>query len=295
MSSNLFVIGNGFDLHHGIQSRFSDFGRRIAEVAPDLLELINEYLFVDEDFWNCFESRLATFDPDNVIDHAEQFLVPYGADDWSDAAHHDFEYEIEQVVDGLSSKLRGRFAEWIRMLHIPLPGSVPLVRCVDRTSRFLSFNYTPTLQRLYGVPDSNVMHIHGRSADPDDRIVLGHGWERSANDMLHRLVDEDTDTRVAGGYQLIDDYFADTFKPTDQLIEQYRVQFDGLRDVSQVFVLGHSMAEVDAPYFREVAARVSPCAQWFVSCHVEPSAEMARVSAIGVPSGRAHFAPLSSM
>lgn len=92
MSSNLFVIGNGFDLHHGIQSRFSDFGRRIAEVAPDLLELINEYLFVDEDFWNCFESRLATFDPDNVIDHAEQFLVPYGADDWSDAAHHDFEY-----------------------------------------------------------------------------------------------------------------------------------------------------------------------------------------------------------
>lgn len=289
------MIGNGFDLHHGIPSRFSDFGRRVGEVAPDILELIDDYLFVDEDFWNCFEARLATFDSDNVIDHAEQFLVPYSAEDWSDAFHHDFEYEIEQVVDGLSRKLRSRFAEWIRGLPTPQPGSVPLVRCVDPTARFLSFNYTPTLQRLYGVPDPNVLHIHGRSSDPDGDIVLGHGWERMSDEMLRREVNADTDTRVAGGYQLIDDYFADTFKPTERLIERHRAQFDGLCDVSEVVVLGHSLADVDAPYFREIITRIRPAATWTVSCHSEPSLEQARLEALGVPGHLARFAPLSTL
>lgn len=289
------MIGNGFDLHHGIPSRFSDFGLRLRKVAPDIVKLIDDYLFVDEDFWNCFEARLATFDSDNVIDHAEQFLVPYSAEDWSDAFHHDFEYEIEQVVDGLSRTLRSRFAEWIRGLRIPQPGSVPLVRCVDPSARFLSFNYTPTLQRLYGVPDANVLHIHGRSSDADSDIVLGHGWARTSDEMLHGQVNEDTDTRVAGGYQLIDDYFADTFKPTERLIECHRAQFDSFREVSEVVVLGHSLADVDAPYFHEILTRIRPSATWTVSCHLAPSLEQPRLEALGVPGHLTRFAPLSTL
>src|SRR3954454_534840 len=99
MNQKLFIIGNGFDLHHGIPSRYSDFGKYLASADPSILRLIREYLFVDEDFWNCFETRLATFDSDNVIQYAEQFLVPYSADEWRDAYHHDFEYEIQQVVE----------------------------------------------------------------------------------------------------------------------------------------------------------------------------------------------------
>src|SRR5690606_26607341 len=102
----------------------------------------------------------------------------------------------------------------------------------------------------------------------------------------HRQVNEDTDTRVAGGYQLIDDYFAGTFKPTGRLIERHRAQFDSLRDVSEVVVLGHSLADVDAPYFREIVMRIRPSATWTVSCHSEPSLEQARLEALGVPGHR---------
>lgn len=295
MGSKLFVIGNGFDLHHGIPSRFSDFGRSVAKTKPEIMRLICKYLIVDDDFWNCFEARLATFDACYLIDHAEQFLASYGAEDWSDAFHHDFVYEIEQVVAGLSYQLRAQFAAWIRALPIPDAGSVSLVRSIDPTARFLSFNYTTTLQQLYDVPDQNVLYIHGRSSDPDDEIVLGHGWQRPPEEMLSRDVDEDTDTRVAGGYRLIDEYFADTFKPTELIIERHRAQFDGLRDVSEVFVLGHSLADVDAPYLREIIGRILPSASWTVSCYLEPSVEMERLKALGVPPLLAKFAPLSSM
>lgn len=295
MGSKLLVIGNGFDLHHGIPSRFSDFGRSVAASEPNIVRLIDEYLFVDEDFWNCFEARLATFDADNVIEYAEQFLVSYGAGDWSDAFHHDFEYEIQQIVDGLSRRLHTRFAKWIRSLPIPDAGAAPLVRCVDPEARFLTFNYTPTLQRLYGVPDRNVLHIHGRSSDPDDEIVLGHGWKRNVEDMLAREVNENTDTRIAGGYRLIDEYFADTFKPTERIVERYRAEFDSLGDVTEVIVLGHSLADVDTPYFREVIARTPASTTWTVSCYLEPSVEMERLNALGVPLHLARFARLSVM
>src|SRR5262249_34617436 len=106
----------------------------------------------------------------------------------------------------LSRKLRSLFAEWIRGLPIPQPGSVPLVRCIDPTARYLSFNYTPTLQRLYGVPEPNVLHIHGRSSDADGEMVVGHGWKRTAGEMLREQINEDTDMRVGGGYRLIDNY-----------------------------------------------------------------------------------------
>lgn len=67
MGSKLFLIGNGFDLHHGIASRFSDFGRSVAASDPNIVRLIDEYLFVDKDFWNCLEARLATFDADAFL------------------------------------------------------------------------------------------------------------------------------------------------------------------------------------------------------------------------------------
>jgi len=52
LGSKLFEIGNGFDLHHGVPSRFSDFGRRVAATDPDIVRMIDEYLFGDGDFWS---------------------------------------------------------------------------------------------------------------------------------------------------------------------------------------------------------------------------------------------------
>lgn len=295
MTHKLFIIGNGFDLHHGIPSRYSDFGAYVEAVDPEVARLINDYLFVDENFWNCFEERLATFDSGLVIDHAEQFLMPYSAEDWSDAYHHDFEYEIGEVVRGLSNTMRSRFAEWIRMLPIPVPGAAPIVRCIDLAATFLTFNYTPTLQQLYGVSDDQVLHIHGRAADPDSAIVLGHGWERRTEEMMTPAIDENTDTRVAGGYHLIDGYFADTFKPTAQILAQNHTWFDRLASVSDVWVLGHSLADVDAAYFHEIAHRVASTTRWTVSYHGDDSHARAQIASFGVAANLVTYTPLTSL
>jgi hypothetical protein len=39
----LYIVGNGFDLHHQIKSSYSDFGEYVKTVDPELYETVEEY------------------------------------------------------------------------------------------------------------------------------------------------------------------------------------------------------------------------------------------------------------
>lgn len=294
MTSQLFVIGNGFDLHHRIASKYSDFASYLKYVDQHTFGIAEKYIVPEKDLWSYLEERLAEVDVDQIEDYAESYLVSYGADDWSDSGHHDYEYEIEQICDAISKKLRKHFADWVRQLEIPLHAAVP-VQCINPSALFLNFNYTATLQRIYGVHDSRVLHIHGSASDSTAEIVLGHGWDRQASDLRSRFTHEDTDVRVAGGFQLIDDLLAETFKPTQEILARNRAFFEGLNTVTEVFVLGHSLAQVDEPYFSAVLDHVHPNAQWTVSFHGNEIATWSAAKDIGIPTSRLRLASLVNL
>lgn len=285
MKNKLFIIGNGFDLHHQIASKYSDFASYLERVDQHTFRIVEKYIVPEKDLWSYLEECLSEIDVDQIEDYAENYLDSYGADDWSDSYHHAYEYEIEQICDAISGKLRKHFADWVRQLEIPLHATVP-VQCIDPSASFLNFNYTATLQRLYGVSDNRVLHIHGSAADTTAEIVLGHGWKRQKSDLRSHFTDEDTDVRVAGGFQLIDDLLAKTFKPTKEILARNKVFFDGLRSVTEIFVLGHSMAQVDESYFGAVLENVSPKVHWTVSFYNDDVATWFAARDIGIPTSR---------
>ncbi len=255
--------------------------------------LAETYFGEDDDFWFEFESRLADFDAHSLVEHASDFLVSYAAEDWRDSYHHDYTYEIDQVVTALSKTLRERFAEWVRQLPIPDPSGLgPLALSVDPHATFLNFNYTPSLQKLYRVADAKILHIHGAASDATGELVLGHGWQRTGEDSFNFGIDgEDADTRVLEGNAVIDRYFSSTFKPTAKIIADRRPFFEALRDIEQIDIMGHSLSEVDRPYFDEVLRHVDPSrVMWRVSYHGE-SADISRVrfGVFGVPPERVSF------
>ncbi len=141
----------------------------------ETFRVAEDYVVPDRDLWNALEERLAQVDVDQIEEHAANFLMPYGADDWSDSGHHDYEYAIEQICSAISKDLRRNFAEWVRQIEIDSSPKF-FVQCIDPNASFLNFNYTPTPQRLYNVPDNHVSHIHGSASDVASNIILGHGW-----------------------------------------------------------------------------------------------------------------------
>lgn len=296
LSSTLYIIGNGFDRHHGIPSDYRDFGGYLAAVDCDTYREVEAYFSVDDEFWWQFEQQLAHFDTDAAIGYASQFLMSYGAEDWSDSGHHDYQYELERVVKAVSSTLQERFSQWVRQLPIPSRSSCKTVRLpLDPNARYLNFNYTPTLQQAYGIPNGQIFHIHGNASDPTDQLVIGHGWERAESDSLNYQIDmSEADVRVAEGNQIVDSYFSATFKPTTQIIARNQPFFANLKSIRRIFVMGHSLEEVDAPYFAEIIRNIdSSSVRWTISYHRDLTDAQLKFSRFGIEMSLASFATLA--
>jgi hypothetical protein len=297
MADRLYIIGNGFDLHHGIKSSYWAFGEFLRVTDPDTFQVVERYFDTSDDFWSNFEERLAYFDAETLIEDASEFLVGYGADDWSDSYHHDYQYQIDRAVQAISRTMRTHFAAWIRQLVIPAPADVAELHvAIDPAATFLNFNYTSSLQCLYGVPESHILHIHGSGLDQEADLVLGHGWEPQENLDPYRFErdPEAADTRVIEGQSIIDRYFKDTFKPTLQIILANRAFFSSLTQTSEIWVMGHSLADVDLPYLEEVIRHVdAKRVQWKVSVYKDPEERRNQFKKLGINPRLVEFLPLT--
>lgn len=262
----LYIIGNGFDIHHRIPSRYDDFRQYLKNKNQNVYNHVIQYLPVKED-WCDLEAAFANLDTDSVIDEAAQFLQSYSADDWSDSYHHDYQYELDKIISNLSSELKTHFCEWISGLEIP---NYETLLCepvkIDSKALFLTFNYTQTLEHTYNIKSDNILHIHGQSHEGEEGIVLGHSWNPADIPDLNNVSNpEDMDTRIMEGNELINSYFGSTFKPADNIIHENYNFFNGLKSIKKVFVLGHSLSDVDLIYFEEIHRNIHDDAQWVVT------------------------------
>lgn len=86
MAKHLYIIGNGFDLHHKINSSYKNFQQWMYENNPDIIEKVDEiYGICDDEWWSDFENQLASLDairyssviasenrPDLTSDHCDR-------------------------------------------------------------------------------------------------------------------------------------------------------------------------------------------------------------------------------
>jgi hypothetical protein len=167
----------------------------------------------------------------------------------------------------LIESIRELFRQWIS--DIDLSGAKPKI-AFDWNSKFLTFNYTETLQCVYEIPDTKVFHIHG-SAKADDDLIFGHG--ESCNEEPE--VDENgesnrtmfTDAEGAAKYP-----FYALQKRVLDVIDGSSEYFSSLHDIKNIVVIGHSLNKIDLPYFQEVAKKTPDC-PWLVYCHEKSDCE----------------------
>jgi hypothetical protein len=281
------VIGNGFDLWHGIPSNFSDFKRYVRVQEPQIFSEIEKYLPVDDE-WSQLEQALAEIDVDALVEDLGHFMPSYGADDWSDSGHHDFQYEVGKCVGRLSGGLKAQLSNWVKGLVIPSGDNLQRrLATLDPAAKYLSFNYTSTLSSVYGIDPQRVCFIHGSVMTGDEELILGHAWDPSARQSLcDRADSEEMDVRLFEANHLIDRYFSSTFKRSDEIIGNNTEFFDNLSDVNQVVILGHSLSKVDAAYFAELLKNPAlGLADWTVACRSlsEVPKKKSILSSLGVP------------
>lgn len=293
----LYIIGNGFDIHHIIPSRYSNYREWLEENDADLLERLRNYYNVDDkEWWNQFEIELGHPDMSEYIDETAFENQPdFGSDEFRDSDYHAGQYVAEDEIGSLVYDIKSTFTDWVESL--PNPASGKKIKLDKEDAFFINFNYTDTLQTLYNVLPSDILYIHG-NVGMGTELVLGHNRPYGELDTefapdlpeppddldgvgLAEWYDENSDNGEDYIHQSVRGEVTSQVhnlrKDTGNIIKMNKKAFEALKNVEQVYIYGLSFSPVDEPYLDEVLSKVNKeTTKWTVSYYSPDDKETAK-------------------
>ena len=274
--NKLYVIGNGFDLHHKIPSCYANFKDFLKRDFPDVYKLlIKLYGDLGNVWWKTFEESLANFDPDKYpkevaenpfYEQISSLRSRYGDDVCGliDSYENQNRQGLTNKYDRasliariemriLKQDLSTAFGEWIKKL--PKPDKSLMVKGLNTDSMFFTFNYTRTLEDLYSIDANQVVHLHG-SVD-SEVFVFGHDKtfkimvEQDLNEHAYErdpFIDNGEDEARMAMFEVAEEFK----KPVEEIIVEHESAFNSLKGLEELEVLGFSYSQIDLPYLERI-------------------------------------------
>jgi hypothetical protein len=272
----LFILGNGFDIAHQIPCKYSQFCEYLNENHPEILQVMEKFYYVesDSDLWSDFETSLEKdIDYDSLREIIGENVPNFASDDFRDGDWYTAETYVKDECKVLLENIRSGFHAWINSLAI---NTVQTNYNLNPEDFYITFNYTEVLERVYHVPDSQILHIHNKVGE---ELIFGHGKDSADFDVQKALygrenafVYEDEDG-ITNSDEIGHEKFAENAvsafydkmrKPTENVLKNTASFFDRLAAIDEIIVLGHSYNEIDFPYFQKIAQSVSPRTKWLL-------------------------------
>ncbi|MFR9018550.1 MAG: bacteriophage abortive infection AbiH family protein [Fusobacterium sp.] len=279
---NLFIIGNGFDIAHGLKTRYTDFAEYLKINDINLYNkicVIYKDLSDEDRLWKNFEKTMEFIDED-FIRMDTDFNLEY-MDEYDDELKSMVEIQIQNNLIETAESLFNYFRSWAS--SIQTKGIKELTSKIkgfdedeDNEDLFLTFNYNFLLEESYNVDNSQICHIHNSI---DDELILGHGnklkleeFENESDYLNKKRYDENGEEN----YETIEEleerlsceenlkYYEITYKDTESIIASHKEFFKGLTKIKNIYVIGHSLGDVDLPYFKEILRNISSETKWFI-------------------------------
>lgn len=255
----LYIIGNGFDRHHDVRSSYQDFANWLKKNNMGLYGLLSEVCKVDY-LWKDFERALPYVNRDYFINMGDAFLP----DSWTeDDGYAELFYAqdfVREEAEILWKNIQKWFRKWVSLVRWERESDKKKVR-IDYDARFITFNYTPFLETHYGIPRENILYIHGKSSDLKHAPIIGHdgrdtfdSWYKTTGKAQKRYY-KGTQAQLPEVEMMkesVEEFYSLSEKPVHEILKQNQEFISDLYDVKHIFVFGHSLGNVDIPYFEAV-------------------------------------------
>lgn len=298
----LFIAGNGFDIAHGIPTTYGDFRNYVIDQYPEALTLRNEVVYLNDlldidpiafsaeillnamdkaagENWSNFEEALAT------ISFNAKLPKPNHEESETEEEDHELMSQYLLYMDMLTSDFikcssywQILFSKWIRSIqdkiekHQFLPKENLKALLSNNDMLFFTFNYTKTLQELYGI--SKITHIHNRVGQ---KLIFGHGNEKATYGQGVHMSSEDINITSSFLDDMIGSFQKDTISP----LKKYRNFFRKLdHNVNKVYSYGFSYGSVDSVYIKRIVERIAPDTTWFFTEYESKDTEALRIKKI---------------
>lgn len=256
-SEQLYIIGNGFDIHHKIKSEYCNFKDWIKKNGKSsTIDLIDIFFNNDNKFWSKIEQSLGEYNESSITD----WCVPDNPTDfkydhpgaWQASVEDSIPYFFGTAMDDF----RDAFNKWVDSINIR---GIKTDLLLPKTAKYLTFNYTDTLESAYGIPPENVLHIHGNRLVPSNEYIFGHGISRDINEPY---IDETIELPYQNAYSEVIATMNNWRKDPQKIIKSHGAFFESLSYCKGVCVMGLSYNKIDMPYLEEIAEKVDTGCQW---------------------------------
>ena len=285
--ANLNIIGNGFDLYHGLPTSYYFFAcyflKNYEETYYELASMygITEGIYSypsneltpgidDSGFWSDFEKNLGILD----LEWVENSLL-----DNLDLEFSDPPVTLEVDRPNIVQDIKDILFKWIR----DTVDKDEVYKIVNKhlnmnkvkfgeDDYFISFNYTHTLEKIY--EKEEVFHIHGECCnDNADELIIGHGNDKEImrlNREISELDDDaqfyqDTNNRVQE-YSFEKEILESLRKPVSECEAELKRNLSYYKKPYLINVYGCSLGEVDIPYMRLIHKKW-PDVKWSFSVY----------------------------
>ena len=263
-ADRLYIIGNGFDIHHGIESKYSDFKAWLEKNKNEsLVRMMDEFFSNDREFWGDIEEALGEYDEESITEYCEPESSLDEELDHPGRWQTQVEDSIPYIFGGAMNEFREAFDEWVRSINV---SESQADLHMPQSSKYLSTNYTETLELIYGVSGQNVLHVHGSRLDKDAEFVIGHGNSRDANDPYG---DDGQLLPYQNAYSSVIAIMNEWKKDCQSIIIRNEGFFYSLPSVKGVCIIGKSYNDIDMPYLQAVASNVDPDCKWVLNYYSE--------------------------
>jgi len=259
MGKTLYIIGNGFDIHHGLNTRYVNFKTYLDNNHTDLVGKIEKFYDIDSipDFWSYFEISLKYFNPEELEENYRNYLPNISKDDFRDGDWDDLRYYILEELDSFREELQQAFNSWLESQLPPVDIDSKKIAMED-DAKYFNFNYTDILETVYHIPRENIVYIHNKVKEGND-LLYGHAWNPSewiearslkmpdglTQDQQQEWIDSQNETyhySIQLGNLEINDFFERLYKDCSKNIAVHQAFFADLKDVQMIYILGHSCA-----------------------------------------------------
>ncbi len=280
----LFILGNGFDIMHGAHSSYWDFQKTLGKHNELRFHLENYLKVAPDKLWYNFEESLSHIDAGVMLDVVDMWLDIFDVYRNNAESAADFQAAIDTAmlpIQVICHKLPKRFRQWVETLTPD--GKKPFKKLISTDSLYLNFNYTEFLESLYDIPAKQIVYIHGcrkkEKFKPKDNLILGHTADidylkdyKPAKGMVpkykNRIKRNILEIAMENTIDLWVNYYEETFtKHTPEIIADNTDFFKKAFSISDIIVIGHSLSEVDYPYFLEINKYNQNKAYWHIGYH----------------------------
>ena len=226
--------------------------------------------YCQDDAWSTLEpafgESLVTIFMEDIYENS--FLVNFkknfgdGFDSWDEyaEAYRQLTFLTERglALEDTAKKIKALFVQWVtdQLQNIDYgkygknAGFEKVFhRNQSQNDKYLTFNYTLTLEKLYHISEKQILHIHGKVGDDKENFCFGHG--ENAYDIHDMDIISGLEHSVSRVLRILE-------KRTERIILENKTFFQNLQDITEIYSYGFSFGDVDMVYLDEICKYISP-------------------------------------